>query len=307
MQFYTDRDLDNAFVEDGVLNIRAIREDQRGSEYTSARLVSKFFGDWEYARIQVSASMPSGRGTWPAIWMLPSEQRYGGWPHSGEIDIMEYVGYDPGVVHGTIHTGAYNHNLGNQLGASTEVPTAEEAFHLYEMIWEPASIRLLVDGEQFAEFGFNPDANIGIENSEAWPFDQPFHLILNLAVGGDWGGARGVDPDVFPTEMQVEYVRVFQKDYEAMSTEAPTTPGNLSLARSTSESVRIHWDKSDHDIAVHEYEITLEGDPVGRTTLNAYDIEGLEAGTSYKIGITAIDFAGNRSETVHHNVQTNNP
>ncbi|MFW5894555.1 MAG: glycoside hydrolase family 16 protein, partial [Bacillota bacterium] len=241
LQYYTDRDLDNAFVEDGILNIRALKEDHQGNEYTSARLVSKFFGDWEYARIQVRAKMPSGTGTWPAIWMLPSEWRYGGWPDSGEIDIMEYVGYDPGVVHGTIHTGAYNHGLGTQIGYSKEVADAEEAFHVYEMVWEPASIRLLIDGEEFAEFGFNPDANIGKENHMAWPFDQPFHLILNLAVGGNWGGAQGVDSDAFPTEMQVDYVRVFEKDYEGMSDKAPTDPEDLTLAASTSDSLRIHW------------------------------------------------------------------
>ncbi|MFW5894945.1 MAG: family 16 glycosylhydrolase [Bacillota bacterium] len=305
LQYYTDRDPDNAFVEDGILNIRALKENHQGSEFTSARLVSKFFGDWEYARIQVRAKMPSGTGTWPAIWMLPSEWRYGGWPDSGEIDIMEYVGYDPGVVHGTIHTGAYNHGLGTQIGYSKDVSDAEEAFHVYEMVWEPASIRLLIDGEQFAQFGFNPDANIGIENHMAWPFDQPFHLIMNLAVGGNWGGARGVDDDAFPTEMQVDYVRVFQKDYEGLSDEAPTAPSDLTLAASTEDSLRIHWDKSEHDIAVHEYEITVDDEVVGSTTLNAYNIDGLDPGTSYKVGITALDFAGNRSETTYHNVQTN--
>lgn len=304
LQYYTERDLDNAFVEDGVLNIRAIREDYKGSEYTSARLVSKFYGDWEYARIQVKAQMPSGRGTWPAIWMLPSEVRYGTWPASGEIDILEYVGHDPGIVHGTIHTAAYNHMLGTQLGYSKELPTVEDTFHLYEMIWEPASIKLLIDGEQFAQFGFDPNANIGNENYEAWPFDQPFHLILNLAVGGMWGGQQGVDPDAFPTAMKVEYVRVYQKDYEGMSEAAPSEVSNIEMAAASSDHVRLHWEEASHDVAVEYYEIYLDSERVGTTTLNAFNIDGLEANTSYNIGITAVDFAGNRSEMMTHSVQT---
>lgn len=306
LQFYTEHDLDNAYVKDGILSIEALREDREGKDYTSARLISKYRGDWEYARIQVKAKMPSGRGTWPAIWMLPSEWRYGDWPHSGEIDIMEYVGYDPGVVHGTIHTGAYNHGLGTQIGFSKDVPDAEEAFHLYEMIWEPGRIVLMIDGEQYAYFGFNPDSNIGIENSEAWPFDQPFHLLLNVAVGGDWGGAQGVNDEAFPTKMEVDYVRVYQKDYAGMSEEAPSEPTDIEMAQSTSESVRIHWDKSSHDVAVHEYDVFVDNELVGSTTLNAFNIEDLDPGTSYEIGIVAKDFADHKSDMVTHTIQTSN-
>ncbi len=304
LQYYTSHNLNNAFVEDGILNIRAIREDYQGNEYTSARLKTQFFGDWEYARIQVKAKMPSGVGTWPAIWMLPSEWRYGGWPYSGEIDIMEYVGYDPGIVHGTIHTGAYNHMRNTQLGYTKEVPTAEDEFHLYEMIWEPASIRLKIDGVQFAQFGYNPAANLNTSNSDAWPFDQPFHLILNVAVGGTWGGQQGVEPDAFPTAMQVEYVRVFQKDYAGMTFEAPEAPSNFEMARSGQDFVRMHWRHAEHDVAVHYYELFLNNSKVGTTTVNAFNFENLDPGTSYQIGITAVDFAGNRSEMITHNVQT---
>ena len=304
LQYYTERNLNNAFVEDGTLHIRAIKESYQGSDYTSARLVSKYYGDWEYGRIQVKAMLPSGRGTWPAIWMLPSEWRYGGWPDSGEIDIMEYVGYDPEVVHGTIHTAAYNHMHGTQLGFSLDVPTAETEFHIYEMIWEPGKIDLFIDGEPFAYFAFNPQANIGRENYEAWPFDQPFHLILNLAIGGDWGGQQGVDAEAFPTEMKVEYVRVYQKDYAGMSQSAPTKVGRIEMAASSHDSVRIHWEKATHDVMVHYYEIYLDGVLLGDTTLNAFNIDDLEAATSYEIGIVAVDFAGHRSEMATHNVQT---
>lgn len=306
LQYYTDKNINNAFVEDGVLHIRAIRESYQGSNYTSARLVSKYYGDWEYGRIQVKAMMPSGRGTWPAIWMLPTEWRYGGWPHSGEIDIMEYVGYDPGVVHGTIHTAAYNHMQGTHLGFSKEVPTAENAFHVYEMIWEPGKIDLFIDGTHFAYFAFTPSANIGKENYEAWPFDQPFHLILNLAIGGTWGGQQGVDSDAFPTEMKIEYVRVYQKDYASLSEEAPTKPTNITTADARPNHIRIHWDKSTHNVSVHYYEIYLDGVLLGDTTLNAFNINDLEPSTSYEVGIVAVDFANQRSEMTTHNVQTPN-
>ena len=304
LQYYTERNVNNAFVEDGVLNIKAIHEDRGGNEYTSARLVSKFYGDWEYARIQVKAKMPSGVGTWPAIWMLPSENRYGTWPAGGEIDIMEYVGHDPGVVHGTIHTAAYNHMIGTQLGYSKEVPTAEDEFHLYEMIWEPRSIRLKIDGEQFAQFGYNPSANLTNENYEAWPFDQPFHLILNLAVGGMWGGQQGVDPEAFPTAMQVEYVRVFQKDYAGMSESAPSQVSDIEMAAASSDSARLHWRHAEHDVMVHYYEIFKDNELIGTTTLNAFNLDDLEANTSYNIGVTAVDFAGNRSDMSNHSIQT---
>ncbi len=304
LQYYTDRNLKNAFVEDGILHIRAIREDHSGNEYTSARLVSKFFGDWEYARIQVKAKMPSGRGTWPAIWMLPSEWRYGGWPHSGEIDIMEYVGHDPGVVHGTIHTGAYNHGLNTQIGYSKHVPTAEDEFHLYEMIWEPASIILKIDGEQFAQFGYNPQTNLNVSNEAAWPFDQPFHLILNLAIGGMWGGQQGIDESAFPTEMQVKYVRVYQKDYAGMTTAPPEAPERLELAAASSTSARIHWRHAEHDVQVHKYEIYVDNTMVGSTTVNAFNISGLDPRTNYQLGVVAVDFAGNRSDMSTLSIQT---
>lgn len=304
LQYYTNANLNNAFIEDGILNIKAVPESHQGYDYTSARLVSKYRGDWEYARIQVKAKMPSGTGTWPAIWMLPTEWRYGGWPDSGEIDIMEYVGYDPGVVHGTIHTGAYNHMRNTQIGYTRNVPTAEDEFHLYEMIWEPARIILLIDGEMFAQFGYNPETNKLIENSDAWPFDQPFHLILNLAVGGTWGGQRGVDPAAFPTAMQVEYVRVYQKDYAAMSREAPSEVDNLRVHWRDHSSARIAWNHATHPVQVSHYEIFADNVLKGTTTLNAYNIRGLEHDSQIRIDVVAVDFAGNRSKATSLNIRT---
>jgi beta-glucanase (GH16 family) len=304
LQYYTDSDLDNAFVQDGILNIQAIKEQYDDNSYTSARLVTKYRGDWEYGRIQVRAKLPEGRGLWPAVWMLPTNWSYGGWPYSGEIDIMEYVGYDPDVIHGTIHTGAYNHSLGTQIGYSKTIPTAEEEFHIYEMIWEPASIKLYIDGVQFAVFGYNPDINIDIKNSDAWPFDDPFHLILNLAVGGDWGGAQGIDTSIFPQTFQVDYVRVFQKDYAGMDQEAPTEPTRLVLQDRSHDSLRIKWDHSEDDILVSHYNIFVNNQLADTTTLNAIRLYDLEPNTTYEVNIQAEDFDGNRSDFAQMTVTT---
>src|SRR5690606_39180384 len=178
----------------------------------SSRLTTKYKGDWLYGRVQVRAKMPTGRGTWSAIWMMPTESKYGGWPHSGEIDIMEHVGYENNRIHTNTHTTKYNHNLGTNIGYSKTVPNVSDEFHIYEMIWEPGSIRIYVDGEPvgLGVFAYNPLSNQDVEYWKAFPFDQYFFLILNVAVGGTWGGSQGVDDSIFPTSMQVDYVRVYQ-------------------------------------------------------------------------------------------------
>jgi len=131
LQFYTARRRENARVENGHLIIEARKEAWEGRDYTSARLVSRGKGDWTYGRFEVSAKLPSGRGTWPAIWMLPTGWTYGGWPNSGEIDIMEHVGFDPDVVHASVHTSAYNHKIQTQKTAQIKVPAARSAFNAW--------------------------------------------------------------------------------------------------------------------------------------------------------------------------------
>lgn len=304
LQYYTEANINNAFIQDGRLHIQAVHESFGGSDYTSARLVSKYYGDWLYGRIQVSAKMPSGTGTWPAIWMLPTDWVYGGWPYSGEIDIMEYVGYDPGVVHGTIHTGALNHMLNTQVGFRKNVPTAETDFHVYEMIWEPAQIRLYIDGDQFATFGFNPHHHIDRPTQDLWPFDQRFHLILNLAVGGNWGGVRGVDPNAFPTAMEIEYVRVYQKDYASLDAAPPTPPSQLTEQFVTHDAARVYWTHGTDDVMIRHYNLYVDGTRVGQTTVNAHKFEGLTPGRRHVLEIEAEDFAGNKSSRVGLAVET---
>lgn len=209
MQYYTARS-ENSYTKDGKLFIVAKIEKFTGSDgtrdFTSARLRTLNKGDWKYGRIEVSAKIPSGKGTWPAIWMLSSDWEYGGWPASGEIDIMEHVGYDPNVIHGSIHTNAYYHKIGTQKSGTLKIPTAITEFHQYAIEWFEDHIDFFIDNGKYFSF---TNENKGWE---VWPFDKRFHLILNLAVGGDWGGVQGIDTDAFPAAMEVDYVRVYQKE-----------------------------------------------------------------------------------------------
>jgi beta-glucanase (GH16 family) len=204
LEYYTN-DPKNVRVEDGKLIIEAHREVKGGKAYTSARIVSKKKGDWLYGRMEIMAKLPRGKGTWPAIWMLSTDWKYGGWPASGEIDIMEHVGFDPHVVHGTIHTEMYNHSKGTQKEGKIVVPDAQEKFHLYAIEWSADKIDFYVDDKKYHTVTKDPN-----EDYKGWPFDQPFHLIMNLAVGGNWGGLHGVDESIWPQRMEIDYVRVYQ-------------------------------------------------------------------------------------------------
>lgn len=204
-QWYTVARPENSRIENGILKITAIKEPTQGKNYSSARLTTKNKGDWKYGKIEVKAKLPSGNGTWPAIWMLPTENKYGGWPKCGEIDIMEHVGFDPDTVFSTVHTGKFNHTIGTQVGKKTGLPTATTGFHVYTTEWEENEIRSYVDGKHYFTFKNNG------QGFEAWPFDQSFHLILNLAIGGGLGGQKGIDDSKFPHTFEIDYVRVYQK------------------------------------------------------------------------------------------------
>jgi len=203
LQYYTMNRTQNARVENGILIIEALKENYNGKEYTSARLVSTNKGDWLYGRIEARAKLAGGKGTWPAIWMLPTDWAYGNWPLSGEIDIMEHVGYDPAHIFGTAHTAVYNSPMGTQKGSSVTGSDWETAFHVYAIEWSPTKVVFIVDDTRY--YTFNNEGGW-----EKWPFDKRFHFIMNLAVGGSWGGAQGVDPSIFPRRMEIDYVRVYQ-------------------------------------------------------------------------------------------------
>lgn len=200
LQNYTNS-TENAFVKNGLLTIKAKKV---GEKWTSARLVTKNKQDFLYGRIEAKARLPKGRGTWPAIWMLPTDWEYGGWPESGEIDIMEHVGYDPAVVHGTVHTGAYNHVKGTQLGKSLNINGFNEMFHVYAVEWTPEKIDFFIDDQKYFTFENDHQADF-----MTWPFNKRFHIILNIAIGGGWGGKEGIDPELNEAIMEIDYVRVY--------------------------------------------------------------------------------------------------
>ena len=206
LQYYTDEG--NAYVENGLLTIELRKEEKGNNQYTSARMVTKDKGEWKYAKIEVRAKLPIGRGTWPAIWMMPADSVYGTWPKSGEIDIMEHVGYDQGTIHSTIHTEAYYHGKNTQKGDSVKVKDCSEEFHVYSVEWLPDQLIFCVDGEE--TFRFDPTKYKKQPTSAEWPFDEEMYLILNIAFGGSWGGARGVDETLESATMEVDYVRVYQ-------------------------------------------------------------------------------------------------
>lgn len=202
LQYYTAKKLSNARVEKGNLVIEARKEQVGTNAYTSTRLITKGKGDWTHVRIDVRARLPKGVGTWPAIWMLGSSTPMK-WPDDGEIDIMEHVGYDQGVIHGSAHSKKYFHSIGTQKTNKTIVADCSEKFHVYSMDWTEESITILVDNKPF--FTYKNE-----HEESAWPFYKPMHLLLNIAVGGSWGGQKGVDDSVYPQRMEVDYVRVYQ-------------------------------------------------------------------------------------------------
>ncbi len=206
LQYYTDAVEKNARVRDGHLTIQVHKEKIANSNYSSARLVTKNKGDWMYGKIDIKAQLPPGKGVWSAIWMLSSEDRYKGWPHSGEIDIMEHVGYEPNKIYGTAHTLDYHHSIGTHKSDSIVMDDIYNEFHIYSVEWMPDHYTISMDEKPIFTF-----ENEGT-GFKAWPFDQKFHLILNIAFGGDWGGKMGIDDSALPAKMIIDYVRVYQKN-----------------------------------------------------------------------------------------------
>jgi beta-glucanase (GH16 family) len=222
-QFYTRARRENARVENGLLIIEARKERfpnprytraatpgnwktaREFAEYTSASVITRGRADWLYGRVEVRAQLPAGKGVWPAIWMLGTNIVQVGWPACGEIDIMENVGFMPDKIFGTVHTRKYNHVDGTAKGSSLVVPQPDESFHVYGIEWDEKKIDFFVDDRVYFTFRNQESGN------EAWPFDKNQYLLLNLAVGGSWGGRQGIDPEIFPQRYSIDYVRVYRR------------------------------------------------------------------------------------------------
>ena len=217
-QYYTKERLENARVEHGQLIIEgrkeiysplSIPDKPIKAHYTSAALETIGKADWQYGRIEVRAKLPAGKGVWPAIWTLGinEKDKAVGWPRCGEIDIMELVGKEPGIIHGTIHY--FVNGKHDSKGGKLPVNHPGAGFHVYAAEWTPDRIDLFVDDQKYFSF----DTSLA-DNAGQNPFRKPHYLILNLALGGAWGGP--IDDSIFPQRMTVDYVRVYQK--------SPTSP-----------------------------------------------------------------------------------
>jgi beta-glucanase (GH16 family) len=206
LQYYTDRP-ENIYVEDGELHIVARQESYVNRNYTSARIRSINQGDWKYGRFEIRAKMPEGRGLWPAIWMMPTDNVYGVWAASGEIDIVELLGHQPSIVHGTLHYGGrWPNNVQSTASYTLSSGKFSDDFHTFTLQWTENDMRWYVN-------------DVYYQNQRSWytqghpfpaPFDQRFHMILNVAVGGNWPGSPN-HTTVFPQHMIVDYVRVYQQ------------------------------------------------------------------------------------------------
>lgn len=203
-QYYTKDRRENARIEGGKLVIEARKDDWQGKPITSAAIETYGKKDFLYGRIEVRAKLPTGKGTWPAIWMLGSDIGKTGWPACGEIDIMENVGFDPNRTHANIHVKKYNHMNGNGRGNNMIVPDLPKDFHIYALEWTKDKMDFFFDDTRYFTY---KNEGTGVD---AWPFDKPQYLILNLAIGGTWGGQQGVDEALFPHRFEVDYVRYYK-------------------------------------------------------------------------------------------------
>lgn len=211
LQYYAADRPQNLRLENGVLVIEARKDPQElrrlgdwgGQQYSAAKITTHGKFATRYGFVEVRAKLPCPRGTWPGIWMMPEGQAP--WPEGGEIDIMEQVGSQPHFVHATLHTKLFNHAIHTGRGAEYVVPTSCEAFHRYQLSWTPQAITIGVDDHAYMRVRNDQPGGRG-----AWPFDTPFYVILNLAMGGNWAAAKGMDDGALPQRMEVDYVRVWK-------------------------------------------------------------------------------------------------
>ncbi len=278
LQFYTRNRPENCRVElfpgkkkDGRLIIEARKEAFEGKNYTSTRLLS--VPNWTYGRMEIRTKLPGGRGTWPAIWMLPIAQKYGTayWPDNGEIDIMEQVGYDHNRIHASLHTLAFNFKNNTQRTSMIQVSDPATNWHTYILEWLPHEIRIFVDGNQYFMAPRNG------QDWQGWPFDKPFGFRLNVAVGGNWGGQKGVDDTIFPRQMEVDYVRV-SKMTSAPYKKAVELPGRIEAE---------NFDNGGEGFAFHDTDTTNEGNAYRETGV---DVQAITDGApGYGVGWIAAD------------------
>jgi beta-glucanase (GH16 family) len=281
-QYYTARQ-ENSYVSDGHLTIRAQKESYSGSNYTSARLTTKAKGDWTYGYVEIRAKLPTGKGTWPALWMMPTSSVYGGWPNSGEIDIMETTGYNTSKIQGTVHTTVSG---GSGNGGATYITNSTSEYNNYGLEWTSDSMKFKVNGQTYYTYN-----RLSGWDSTRWPFDQNFFIILNIAMGGNMGGA--IDSSFTNAEMLVDYVRVYSK-VDKTDKEAPSEV-ELTSVVPTSDAIHLEWEKPSDNQGIKHYEIVVDNRSIGATISRSYTVKKLSPGTTYQVRIVAVDYNDNWS------------
>lgn len=295
-QFYTDRQ-ENARADGDNLIIEARAEPTSGSSYSSARLKTAGRMAWKYGRVEARAIVPSAEGTWPAIWMLSEDEAYGVWPASGEIDIMEHAGRDPGLIHTSLHLQAGNGLSGNFPTGTKRVSTATTEFHVYAVEWEPREIRFYIDGE-LVDLRFPGTSTQGSyvnpqQGWSDWPYDQPFHILLNVAVGGTFGGST-IDDSAFPAQMLIDYVRVYERTGTLPDVNLTAVPTSVEAgATLTLEASASDPDGQMESTALLQGEITIQQQAGGQASVT---LENVQPGC-YSVSALATDTAGWQSQT----------
>lgn len=300
--YYSPRP-ENVYLENGKLILRSIETPEADKvnsgymPYTSARLETKGKLDFTYGRIVVSAKTAPGAGTWPGIWMLPSENVYGNWPRSGEIDIMEYYGKSPGRVSTAYHVEKYNHMNTSiaKIARTTTVSDADSTFNVYELIWTSESLTWKINGQNVHFYRYNnrlEGTNDGYH--EAWPFDQDFHLIINLGMG-DAGGSGGgeIDAGALPTTFEIDYVKIYQIDYDTYDKETPSDPEYVELSNINDRYIL--WPRSTDDYGISHYEIYVDGTLHDTSVVNSYLFANTDFHTATEVAVRAVDFTGKAS------------
>ncbi len=299
IQIYTDS-INNAEVKDGMLHITAKKDMSLGTPmYTSARLKTRYKADFMYGYLELRAALPREIGTWPALWMKGTHEVYGGWPKSGEIDIMEYA-YNkyPEMIKGTLHTEKYNHMKGNQKGQTCYVEDVSQ-FHTYAIAWEPKSITFYVDDEVYQIIRYSVVDEL--TNWEAWPFDQEMYFLVNIAVGGAWGGEVSDEWD--QAQMKVDWIRVWDFHIDPTDdTEAPDAPRDFLYQKVGGDHI-IRWRQSVDNFAIHHYDVYVD-DVLVHTDFHVLATLDLASLQTHRIKIIAVDHAGNESDPLEADITT---
>jgi beta-glucanase (GH16 family) len=286
LESYTDRTSNVRQNGDGQLEIVARKEKAGDWDYTSGRILTQGKFTTTYGRIEARIKLPQGQGIWPAFWMLGGDIAKVGWPQSGEVDIMENIGREPAVNHGSLHGPGYSG--GSSLTGSVAIPSGKlaDAFHDYAIEWSPSAIAFFFDGKEYErkQRGDQPSGS-------PWPFDHPFFLLLNVAVGGDWPG----NPDAttsFPQTMAVDWVRVYKRT--GADTEAPIIP-QPHITHLTPRSATLAWAASADRSGIAGYDVYRGGVKAGTTRAVAFKFAGLKPARQYRFAVRARDTVGNAS------------